>query len=325
MPTEETLPTEEEVLEYFTSLSNWGRWGDDDVLGTLNLITDAKRVEASQLVRHGRTVSCAWDIDTGLQADDVTAPPQRWMLTTGQGLTDEHRQLPPAILPTDRQAGVSEYLGMVYHGFRVTHLDALSHIFWDQKMYNGVPAELVSSSYGAAAHAVTNARSGIITRALLVDVPRHRGVNWLEPGEFVTPDEIEAILAAEGVEPAEGDALLLRTGYGRRRLEQGPDNVHAVGRAGWHASCLPYFHANGIAMIAADVAADVIPSGYQGVRIPIHAVGIAAMGLWLLDNCNLETLAETCAELGTWACEFIVAPLAFAGATGSPVNPLAVL
>lgn len=318
------LPSEADVLEYFETLSNWGRWGDDDVLGTLNLITAEKRVAASRLVRHGRVVSCSWDIDTRLQADDVTAPPMRWMITTGQGLADEHRLLPEAILPTDRQAGVSEFLGLVYHGYRITHLDALSHIFWDRKMYNGHPSELVSSSHGATVHAVTNARQGIITRGLLLDVPAHRGAAWLEPGEFVTPDEIEDILKNAGVEAQEGDALLLRTGYGRRRLEQGPDHVHSAGRAGWHASCLPWFHRHGVALIAADVAADVIPSGYSGVRIPIHAVGIAAMGLWLLDNCNLEPLADACRELESAEFEFVVAPIPFVGATGSPVNPLAV-
>lgn len=318
------LPSEAEVLEYFDTLSNWGRWGDDDVLGTLNLITDAKRVAASRLVRHGRVVSCSWDIDTRHQADDVAGPPMRFMATTGQGLADEHRLLPESYLPTDRQAGVSEFIGLIYHGYRVTHLDALSHIFWDRKMYNGHPAELVSSSHGATVHAVTNAREGIITRGILLDVPAHRGVDWLEPAEFVTPDEIDDIVAKAGVEVEEGDALLLRTGYSRRRAERGPDNVHSSGRAGWHAACLPWFHRHGISMIAADSATDVVPSGYGGVRIPIHAVGITAMGLWLLDNCNLEPLAAACAELGTTEFEFLVAPLPYVGATGSPVNPLAV-
>jgi kynurenine formamidase len=213
---------------------------------------------------------------------------------------------------------------MVYHGFRVTHLDALSHIFWDSKMYNGVPAELVSSNYGATAHDVTNVRNGVLTRGILIDVPRHRNVEWLNPGEFITPDEIDEILKESGVAVSEGDALMLRTGYSRRRSENGPDDVHHTGRAGWHAACLPWFHEQGISLIGADVAADVIPSGYQKVRIPIHSVGIAAMGLWLLDNCNLEPLAEACQEFGTWDFQFILAPLTFIGATGSPVNPLAV-
>jgi kynurenine formamidase len=319
-----TIPTEAEVLEYFDRLSNWGRWGDDDVLGTLNLITDEKRVQASHLVKRGVTVSCSWDLDTNLQADDVAGPPLRYMVTTGQGLGDEHRVLSHGLLPTDRQAGVVEFLGLVYHGYRVTHLDALSHIFWDSKMYNNVPAELVTSSFGATAHAVTNIKGGIVTRGVLIDVPKLRGVPWLEPGEFVTPDELDAVLASTDTTVGEGDAVLLRTGYGRRRLENGPDRVLEVGRAGWQAGCLPWFHEHGVSFIAADTAQDVVPSGYDNVRIPIHAVGIVAMGLWLLDNCNLESLAETCAELGTYEFEIVLAPVPFVGATGSPVNPLAI-
>jgi kynurenine formamidase len=318
------LPTEAEVIEYFTSLSNWGRWGDDDVLGTLNLITDEKRVAASRLVRRGRTVSCSWEIDPRLQRDDVTAPPMRLMVHTGEGLGDEERVLPAHILPTDRQAGASEFLGITYHGYRITHLDALSHIFWDKKMYNGHASAKVTVSHGATVNDVTSVREGIVTRGILLDVPAHRGVDWMEPGEYVLPEEIDEILATQGIEVEEGDALVLRTGYSRRRIEKGADNVLHAGRAGWHAACLPWFHRHGISMIAADVAADVVPSGYDGVRIPIHAVGIAAMGLWLLDNCNLEPLAAACAEYGTHAFEWIIAPLPFVGATGSPVNPLAV-
>ena len=194
--------------------------------------------------------------------------------------------------PATARPGVVEFLGLVYHGYRVTHLDALSHIFWDSKMYNDVPAELVTSSFGATEHAVTNVRGGIVTRGVLIDVPKHRDVPWLEPGEYVTPDEIDDILTAAGTVVGEGDAVLLRTGYGRRRLEQGPDRVLEVGRAGWQASCLPWFHDQGVSFIAADTAQDVVPSGYDNVRIPIHAVGITAMGLWLLDNCNLEPLAR---------------------------------
>ncbi len=318
-----TIPSEAEVLGYFRTLSNWGRWGTDDLLGTLNLITPEKRVAASRLVQRGLTVSCSWDLDTTLQPDDVSGPPVRFMTMTGQGLRDDHRVLPDGILASDRQSGVVEFLGLVYHGYRVTHIDALSHIFWDAKMYNGLPAELVTSNFGATRHAVTSIRDGIVTRGVLVDAAHGRGVDWLEPGEFVTPDEVDALVAGTGTEVGEGDAVLLRTGYGRRRLERGPDRVHEVGRAGWHASCLPWFHERGVAFIGADTAQDVFPSGYDAVRIPIHAVGITAMGLWLLDNCNLERLAAVCAELGTWEFEIVVAALPFVGASGSPVNPLA--
>jgi kynurenine formamidase len=318
------LPTEEEVLRYFDELSNWGRWGDEDRLGTLNLITPEKRVASARLVREGRCISCAWDLDTQLQPEHTSGAPDRYFLTTGQGLGDEHRVMPPGIHPGDRQAGALEYIGMIFHGFSVTHLDALSHIFWDHKMYNGLPAEAVSSSAGATLHDVTSVREGIVTRGVLVDAPAYRGVDWLEPGDFVTGDEVEAILAAQGVEVGEGDALLLRTGYGKRKLLNGPDAVMETGRAGWHASCLPVLHELGVSLIGADTAQDVIPSGYPGVRIPIHSVGLVAMGLFLLDNCNFEPLAEQCATAGRYEFQLILSAIPFVGATGSPVNPLAV-
>lgn len=318
------LPTEDEVLRYFDELSNWGRWGADDRLGTLNLITDAKRVAAARLVQEGQVISCSWDLDTHIQPEHTSGAPQRFFLTTGQGLEDEHRVMPPGIHPGDRQAGALEYIGMIFHGFSVTHLDALSHIFWDGKMYNGRPAEAVSSSSGATEHDVTAVRGGIITRGVLVDAARHRGVDWLEPGDSVSGEELEAILEGQGVEVEEGDALLLRTGYGARKLQQGPDAVMERGRAGWHASCLPVFHRLGVSLIAADTAQDVIPSGYPGVRIPIHSVGLVAMGLYLLDNCNLEPLAEKCVDAGRFEFQLILSAIPFVGATGSPVNPLAV-
>jgi kynurenine formamidase len=318
------LPTEEDVLRYFEELSNWGRWGADDRLGTLNLITDAKRVAAARLVQEGHVVSCSWDLDTHLQPEHTSGAPQRFFVTTGQGLEDEHRVMPPGIHPGDRQAGALEFIGMIFHGFSVTHLDALSHIFWDGKMYNGRPAEAVSSSSGATQHDVTAVRDGIITRGILVDAARHRGVDWLEPGESVSGAELEAILAAQGVAVEEGDALLLRTGYGARKLQHGPDAVMERGRAGWHASSLPVVHKLGVSLLAADTAQDVIPSGYPGVRIPIHSVGLVAMGLYLLDNCNLEPLAEKCVAAGRFDFQLILSAIPFVGATGSPVNPLAV-
>ncbi|HTX63934.1 MAG TPA: cyclase family protein [Acidimicrobiales bacterium] len=317
-----SLPEENEVLEYFSSLSNWGRWGVDDEVGTLNLVTDAKRAQAARLVRLGRVVSCAWDIETGHRPDDVGAPPQRYMLGTGQGLGDPARVPPPGAVPGDRQAGATEFLGMAYHGYRITHLDALSHISWDARMYNDRPAELVTVAHGATVLDVRRARTGIVTRGILLDAAGHRGIPWLEPDEFVTPAEVGAMLASRDLRAEAGDALLLRTGYGRKLLERGPDALGA-GHAGWHASCLPWLHRNGIALIAADHSVDAVPSGYPHLRTPVHAIGISTIGIWLMDCCDLEPLAVACEELGTWEFQFVVAPLPFTGATGSPVNPLA--
>jgi kynurenine formamidase len=313
-------PSEEEVLSYFDALSNWGRWGDDDQLGTLNLVSPEKRIAAAELVRSGTTVSLAWDIGGSPPADQPW-PPQRFMLATGQGLSDADRVVAPG--RAGRSSGAAEHIGLVYHGHTVTHIDGLSHIFWDGKMYNGKPAELVTSAVGATHHAITALSEGIFTRGVLLDVAQVRGVDWLEPGDAVFPEDLEACETRHGALVEEGDVIMLRTGYGKKVRDKGPDNVATGGRAGWHAACLPWFKQRGVAAIACDTAQDAQPSGYKTVRAPIHAVGIVAMGLWLIDNCDLEALAAACDRLGRSDFLFTLAPLRWVGATGSPANPLA--
>jgi kynurenine formamidase len=301
-----TAPKEDEVLSYFDALSNWGRWGPDDELGTLNFVTPAKRIAAAQLVRVGETVSCAWDIGG---AAAMSPPAQRFMLATGEG---------PAA------TGAGDYLGVAYHGYTVTHIDGLSHVFWNGCTYGGRASSVVSSGAGATQLGIETLFGGVVTRGVLLDVARQRGVDWLEPGDSVDPDDLERCEAEHGVRVDSGDVLLLRTGYGRKIRERGRDDVGAVGRAGWHASCLPWLHAREVAAIACDTAQDATPSGYERLRSPIHSVGIAAMGLWLIDNCDLEPLSATCDRLGRWEFLFGLAPLRWVGATGSPANPLAI-
>jgi kynurenine formamidase len=308
-------PSEAEVLRWFETLSNWGRWGADDELGTLNLTTPERRAHAAALVREGLAVSCAWEIDPRPARDHVFGPPQRFMLSTGQGLTEGEAGR--------RWAGASEYVGLVFHGYSVTHLDALSHYFWDGKMYNGRPASQVTSTEGATSLPITSLPAGITTRGVLLDVTRVRDVRWLDPGDGVFPDDLEAAESRQGVRVAAGDAVLLRTGYGARKREQGPDDTRAVGRAGWHVACLPWLRERDVALIGCDTAQDVHPSGYASLRSPVHAVGIVAMGLWLLDNCDLEDLVATCERLERFEFQLQLAPLRIAGATGSPVNPIA--
>ncbi|WP_326834705.1 cyclase family protein [Amycolatopsis rhabdoformis] len=321
----ETVPTEDEVLAWFESLSNWGRWGPADQLGTLNLVTDEKRRAAAGLVRRGRAVSCAWDIDTSEHPDDAGTAPRRLMVTTGQGLADPARVLAPGQESHPRHAGAAEQISLYPHGFRLTHLDALAHQFWDGRMYNGRPAELVTAAQGATELDISALRHGIVTRGVLVDAAAHRGVDWLAPREGVRPEELDAFLEAHDLTVEPGDAILLRTGYGAKVAAQGQDRIRETGRAGWHAACLPWLREHDVALIGTDTSTDASPSGYPAVRNPVHLVGIVAMGLSVLDNCNLEALAATCAELGTWEFQFVLAPLAFAGATGSPANPLAIL
>ncbi|MET7706428.1 cyclase family protein [Micromonospora sp. NPDC005413] len=142
-----------------------------------------------------------------------------------------------------------------------------------------------------------------------------------DPGQGVFPDDLEEAERRQGVRVRSGDAVLLRTGYGRARHEAGEASVFT--QAGWHASCLPWLHERGVALIGADTPQDVQPSGYEDVLMPVHAVSLVAMGLWLLDNCDLEACAATAAELGQWDLQLAVAPVRFAGTSGSPVNPIA--
>lgn len=314
-----SLPSQAEVIDYFERLSNWGRWGTEDSLGTLNLITPEKRRAAAALVRDGATISCAHDIESRAQASQPGGPPQRFMLGTG----DAYRG---ASAEGDRSWVATEYLGLAYHGNTTTHIDSPAHLFWDGKLYNGRPATDVTARTGAGSGAVTDLRDGVYTRGVLLDVAAAQGRDWLDESEPVLPEHLEQAEAAAGTRVESGDAVLLRTGFWQRRLtEDDGEQIWArLQFPGWHASCLPWLHERGVALIGSDVTQDVRPSGYEALRLPVHTIGLVAMGLWLVDVCNLEDLAAECQRRERWDFQFIVAPLRWEGATGSPVNPIAV-
>jgi kynurenine formamidase len=313
------LPAEDEVLSYFSSLSNWGRWGDDDERGTLNHIDAEARRRGAGAVRHGRSISCAWELDTGPGGMErhTMAFATAGQMPMPEGVTNPHEHA--------RWGSSGEMLSLAFHGGLHTHLDSLCHIFWDEKMYNGKSASMVGPEDGATWGSVTAASDGLVTRGVLIDIAGLRGVPWLEPGDPVGPEDLEAAEARQGVRVQPGDGLLLRTGYGRFRHETGDAPLDAISmeQAGWHASCLPWLQERQVAFIGADTANDVMPSGYPGVFMPIHAVGLVAMGLWLLDNCDLEACAATAEELQQWDFNLAVCPLRLAGVSGSPVNPIA--
>jgi kynurenine formamidase len=314
MTAERPMPTQDDVLGYFDALSNWRRWGEDDERGTLNHITDDIRLAAARAVRHGRSVSCAWEVAAEEMERSTTACPCAAEMPGAEGM--------PAPFHNDRRWGFShERLGIMFHGNTVTHLDSPCHIFWDGRMYNGRPHSLVDAATGSAWAAVTAAANGIVTRGVLLDIAAVRDVPWLEPGQGVFPEDLEEAERRQDVRVQPGDAVLLRTGYGRARHEAGA--AGGFTQAGWHASCLPWLHERQVALIGADTPQDVQPSGYDDVLMPVHAVGLVAMGLWLLDNCDLEPCAATAAELGQWDFQLSVAPVRFAGTSGSPVNPIA--
>jgi kynurenine formamidase len=285
----------------FKANNNWGRWGKDDKLGTLHLITDAKRRQAAALVRNGISVSLEHDLSTEEAADN----PNPLELTMG---------------PTFR----TDTLRISYHGAFMTHFDALCHQMYHDKMYNDVP--ISANNEKGCANGVEHYKNGIVTRGILVDIPRLRGVPWMEPADVIYPEEIEAWEKKAGVKIGPGDAVIIRTGRWARRAKMGP--WKALGNAaGLHASVLPLIHQRDVALLGGDTTADVqseprLVEGEAG-RMPYHTA-MSWLGMPLIDDFDPEAAAETAAKLNRWEFMFVVAPLAVPGGTGGPVNPLAI-
>src|SRR5262245_38335165 len=292
----------EQVLAFHTTLSNWGRFGPRDQLGTLNLITPEKRAGAARLVRSGRTVSAARPLPTEPSIENPN-PVAHYMTGTA----------------TEGWAG--DYFAIAPHGFATSHLDALCHIFHGGKLYNGYPIETVTGQ-GAGELGIHELRDGIVSRGVLLDVPRVRGVSYLEPGEPIFPDDLERAEHDAGLRVEPGDVLLVRTGRWALRKARGAWDARQSA-AGLDAACLPWLHARGVAALGSDGVSDVLPSRIDGMPLPIHTVAIVALGLHLIDNLELEPLAEACASERRWEFLLTIAPLVLLRGTASPVNPIA--
>ena len=244
--------------------------------------------------------------------------PLHFMLESGEGWASGDKV-------TNRPSqAATDFFGMAFHGYHITHMDSLAHFFWQGKMYNGRPPHLVSTGMGATVESIELAKDGIATRGVLVDVPMIRGVDWVERGEGVMPEDILAAEERCGFRIEEGDVLLVRTGNLHRRNMEGPVNPREAGSPACQAACLPLFHERGIAVLGSDTGNDVMPTQYSSMSNPIHQVGIVAMGLWILDNPNLEELAAACKERNRWEFMLTINPLRLFNTTGSPVNPIAI-
>jgi len=298
--------TEADVERWMKELSNWGRWGKDDQLGTMNLITPEKRKEAAALVKEGISVSLARDIETE-KAVDNTWPFEHRMILSG----------------LDRESKwCADNYSVSYHGYAHTHLDALCHIFHKGKMYNGYPREEVTPK-GASRLGIHELKDGIFTRGILMDIAKLKGVQYLEKSTPIYPEDLEAWEKKAGVRVSAGDVIFIRTGRWARRAEVGPWDHEKEGSAGLHSTCAKWLKERDVAILASDAAADLFPSGVEGVSHPIHLLTLNAMGIHIFDNCDLEALSEAAARLGRWEFLLTTAPLPVKGGTGSPVNPIA--
>lgn len=301
-------PTAEDYARYPERFSNWGRWGADDQAGTINHITPEVRRAAAGLVREGRTVSLSLMIG---------AP--RASLVSG---FEQEMQI--------SEAGSGDRLHIRFHGWSITHLDALCHMFTGPRgeLYNGRPSSDVTQQ-GALSGSVEAFAQGIITRGVLYDVPRFRGTDYVTLDAPVHGWELKDIAAAQGVTPRAGDAVVIRSGADAfYAAHPAFGNGMANEMPGVHASAVEFLYETDAAL----VVWDLLESGATGMpsrlregmdAIPMHEICIPFMGMPMLDNADLEALAATCAELGRYEFMLCVAPLVVKGGTGSPVNPIA--
>jgi kynurenine formamidase len=300
-------PTQAEVEGYFARLNNWGRWGENDQKGTLNLITPEKRAAAVALARRGRVVSLARDL-------------------TPQPTLDYHM-----LCPVRRGASKAavDYVGMVYHGLTVTHMDALCHVEYQGKLYNGRNFDDNVRFGGAQWGALDAWFEGVVTRGVLLDVAAGRPEGYVQLGQPVTPPELDAAAARSGVKVESGDVVVIRSG--REAYEAARANVAAsispnmsvvAARPGLHIACLEWLREHDVAGVAWDML-DEYPVGYEGIDFGVH-LGIPFLGLCLIDNAYPERLMAACAEEKRSEFLFVALPLRIPGSTGSPCQPVAI-
>jgi kynurenine formamidase len=303
----------QEFQELFQKLNNWGRWGPDDDRGTLNYIMPEHIKTAARLVRKGRSVSLSLPVNT-VAGPDNPRPALHYMI---------HRH--DIDIPEGAPRFATDFLASEFHGDSFTHIDALCHVSYQEQLYNGKPASSVTA-LGAKLQDITAFAHGIVGRGVLLDIPRLRGVPWLEPGEAVTQEELVAAEKSQGVTMGAGDILLFRTGHHRRRLELGPWNngYGGDGKAGLHVSALPLLHDRQVSVFLPDGDGETVPSHVDGIAYPIHLLQIVAMGMICADSLQFEELVKVCEEEQRWEFMVVACPLRLPGATGSLFNPIAI-
>jgi kynurenine formamidase len=292
--------TEAQYERWKTELSNWGRWGKDDQIGALNLITPAKRKQAAGLVKEGISVSLAADADT-VKAVDNPNPYE----VTMQGIG-------------------ADRIAVNYHGITHTHLDSLAHINAAGVFYNGyTPDPDAVVKQGHPKNSIHNVKSGIFTRGVLIDIPRLKGLPYLEPGTPIYVEDLEAWEKQAGVKVSAGDALFVRTGVWARRKAEGPwlrGRAEGGRSAGLDPSVIPWLKQRDVALLGSDHPQYVSPSPLRGA---VHDFALLYLGVHLFDNCDLEALSEAAAARRRWEFLLTAAPLPIRGGTGSPLNPIA--
>ena len=293
-----------------TELSNWGRWGPDDQRGALNLITPEKTVAATRLVQDGVTVTVAHFVNL----EDA--------MDSGNFAPTEHRMT--SFNPRTGTYGALDAMNFSLHDGQLAHMDALCHYATtrdgERIIFNGYPQNLDAD--GCKDLAIDRMGPGYVTRAILVDMPLLRGVDWLEPSTPIYVSDLEEWERFAGVTVSSGDVLLVRGGRWAKRAQEGPWRYDRAG-AGLHASVLPWLKERGVALLVGDAVNDVQPSGVQGINRPIHTMTQVFIGLPLVDNGYLEDVAREARARNRW--EFMISwqITSVPGGTASPFNAIA--
>lgn len=294
--------SEADVISLFRKLSNWGRWGPDDELGTLNFITASERRRAALEVKAGEAVSIARDLASRTDAGDCPVVRHRMHYYGSDPIS----------------AGDEVTLDM--HGMATTHLDALGHEFFRGQAYNGRLRDVIVQRDGLHFGDVWQMRAGVFTRAVLLDVPAALNVEWLDAGYSIGQRDLERAVAVAGVKLERGDAILVHSGFDRWR-EAGAPGGESGARAGLGADCLGWLSHHEVSLYGGDCI-EKLPSPYESVPFPLHQVGIGAMGLALLDSVRLDGLVKIARANMRYTFAISFAPLRLRGGTGSPVNPV---
>jgi kynurenine formamidase len=296
-------------------LSNWGRWDTDgkrDERGTTNLLTPERIAAAAGLVRDGTLFDLGIPFGSdGPQPGRGRINPVLLLSETGAG-----QDFPGAFHYAD------DYVFMPLQS--ASQWDGLAHVFYDDQLYNGFPASDVTPR-GARHLSIEHQSKGIVGRGVLADVARHRGVDWLAAGEVITPEELDAVLAAQGIELRGGDILAVRTGWRRRFLSDGDAAAFMAGEPGLGLACCEWLHAHDVAAVCSDNwAIEVLPGEVDGELLPVHMVLIRDLGMTLGEMLDFEELAADCAADGRYEFFLAAPPIKFRRALGSPINPLAI-
>lgn len=296
-------------------LSNWGRWdadGQRDERGTTNLLTPERVAAAARLVRHGKVF-------------DLGIPFGRGGPQPGIG------RINPILLVSE--TGVDQERPGAFHFAddwvimplqSASQWDGLAHVYYDDLLYNGFPAADVTP-HGVRHLSIERQSKGIMGRGVLIDVAGHRGVDWLQAGEVITPDELDTVLAAQGTSLHGGDIVAVRTGWRRKFLREGDAGAFMSGEPGLGLACCEWLHQHDVAAVCSDNwAIEALPGEVDGEVLPVHMVLIRDMGMTLGEILDFEELAADCAADGVYEFLLSAPPIKFRRALGSPINPLAV-